>query len=126
MEISALQEKEIDSMDETQFAKTVEKCTVFSRVSPEHKMKIIKALQSNGHIVAMTGDGVNDAPALKMADIGCAMGKGGTEVAKGASDMILTMITLQQLLLQLKKVEKYMEISKKLYISYYQVTLVNF
>ena len=82
--------KEIDSMDEIQFAKTVEKCTVFSRVSPEHKMKIIKALQSNGHIVAMTGDGVNDAPALKMADIGCAMGKGGTEVAKGASDMILT------------------------------------
>lgn len=80
---------EIDCMSEQQLCEAVKSCDVFSRVIPEHKMKIIKALKNNGDIVAMTGDGVNDAPALKNADIGIAMGKRGTEVAKEAAHMIL-------------------------------------
>lgn len=80
---------DIDSMSEDELCEAVKHCDIFSRVIPEHKMKIVKALKKNGDIVAMTGDGVNDAPALKNADIGVAMGKRGTEVAKEASHMIL-------------------------------------
>lgn len=81
---------ELDSMSDGELAKIINNCRVFARVSPEHKVRIVKAFRAKGEIVAMTGDGVNDAPALKAADIGCAMGKGGTDVAKNAADMILT------------------------------------
>ncbi len=81
---------EIDSMSDEQFSKDIDKYRVFARVSPEHKVKIVRAFKAKGNIVSMTGDGVNDAPSLKYADIGVAMGITGTDVAKGASDMILT------------------------------------
>lgn len=81
---------QIDKMGENEFAQAVRTCRVYARVTPEHKVRIVKALRAHGEIVAMTGDGVNDAPALKAADIGCAMGKGGTQVAQNAADMILT------------------------------------
>lgn len=79
----------LDTMDEISLEKSIYQYHVYARVSPEHKVRIVKALQKNGEVVAMTGDGINDAPALKAADIGCAMGRGGTDVAKNAADMIL-------------------------------------
>ena len=81
---------ELDRMDRDELERRIYDYSVFARVLPEHKVRIVRAYQAHGEVVAMTGDGVNDAPALRAADIGCAMGKSGTEVAKSASDMILT------------------------------------
>ena len=81
---------QLQQMSDRELKDAVKHCSVFARVSPEHKVRIVKAFQANGEVVAMTGDGINDAPALRNADIGCAMGKSGTDVAKSAADMILT------------------------------------
>ncbi|MBU1775750.1 MAG: HAD-IC family P-type ATPase, partial [Gammaproteobacteria bacterium] len=80
---------DLDALDDAALRKVVQEVDVFARASPEHKLRLVTALQANGEIVAMTGDGVNDAPALKRADIGVAMGMKGTEVAKEAAEMVL-------------------------------------
>ncbi|KAJ5605837.1 Calcium-transporting ATPase 1 [Penicillium lagena] len=87
---SVLRGDELDHMSTAELAQAISTTSVFARTSPDHKMKIVRALQSRGDVVAMTGDGVNDAPALKKADIGISMGRLGTDVAKEAADMILT------------------------------------
>lgn len=86
----AITGSELDKISDREFEKNVMKYSVFARVSPEHKVRIVKAFRKAGNVVAMTGDGVNDAPALKNADIGVSMGLNGTDVAKNASDMVLT------------------------------------
>lgn len=89
-EVSVLTGDRLDNMTDDQLASVIDHVNIFARATPEHKLNIVRALQKRGDIVAMTGDGVNDAPALKLADIGVSMGKMGTDVAKEASDMVLT------------------------------------
>jgi magnesium-transporting ATPase (P-type) len=87
--VHSLTGQDIEAMDDAALEKSVNDIDVYARSSPEHKLRLVKAMQANGHVVAMTGDGVNDAPALKRANVGVAMGQNGTEVAKEAAEMVL-------------------------------------
>ena len=102
--------QQLNQLSVEELEEVVEDISVFARVTPEHKLKIVKAFQNKGHVVAMTGDGVNDAPAIKAADIGIAMGITGTDVAKEASALILLMTILPQLKRQLRKGEIFTKI----------------
>ena len=82
--------QDLDRLSDEELVRTVEEISIFARVTPEHKLRIVTAYQKCGHIVAMTGDGVNDTPAIKQSNVGIAMGRTGTDVTKATADMILT------------------------------------
>lgn len=114
---------ELDKISDEDLTRNIFSYSVFARVSPEHKVRIVKAFRSASAVVAMTGDGVNDAPALKAADIGCAMGITGTDVAKGAADMILTDDNFSTIVEAVSEGRGIYENIKKLFIFCFQATL---
>lgn len=109
----AITGKELDLMPQSELERTIGNYSVFARVTPEHKVRIVKAWQKQDQVVAMTGDGVNDAPSLKKADIGCSMGMCGTDVAKSASDIILTDDNFATIVAAVKKGREIYENLKK-------------
>ena len=118
----AIMGSELAKMSDQELAEHIEEYSVYARVAPEHKVRIVNAWKSKGKVVAMTGDGVNDSPALKAADIGCAMGITGTDVAKGAASMILTDDNFaSNYYIQFVKVAVFLIIQKRMFNSYYQV-----
>lgn len=118
----ALTGLELDALSDEELDQEIEKVAVYARVSPENKIRIVNAWQRKDHNVSMTGDGVNDAPALKKADVGVAMGITGTEVSKDAASMILTDDNFATIIKAVAMVEQFMKISKMRLVTYYQVT----
>ena len=116
----------IDNMSDEELMDFVDGISVYARVSPEHKIRIVRAWQNKGNIVAMTGDGVNDAPALKQADIGVAMGITGSEVSKDAAAMVLTDDNFATIIKAVENGRNVYKNIKVLFSSCSQVTLVEF
>lgn len=117
----AIMGSELAKMSDQELAEHIEEYSVYARVAPEHKVRIVNAWKSKGKVVAMTGDGVNDSPALKAADIGCAMGITGTDVAKGAASMILTDDNFATIITSIREGRGIFDNIKKMFNSYYQV-----
>jgi len=113
---SVLTGTDLDKLDGAAFAAAVQQTSVLARVAPKHKQRIVRALQDSGNEVAMTGDGVNDAPALKAADIGVAMGVAGTEVAKEAARMILADDHFATIVLAVREVRDVLDNIRKLVV----------